>query len=179
MRGDSLKPQDVLVACKLFAQEKLRVEPTYALLSEDLGISLSTSHDSVERCRRALLLPVSGWSVSSRHLRDLLVVAVPRVYYVVRAGVMAGMPTSVHAAVLAGKIKSPPGSMPVVWREDVVPEGLPRGEAIEPLYPSVPAACRADNVLYELLALADVMRVGTTSERTAAADLLDRRLFAK
>jgi len=177
MRTENLKPQDVLVACKIFAQNLLRAECLYVSLAEDLGLSTSTVHESVERCRKSLLLLPSGWNVSAKYLRDLLVVAVPRVFYAVRGGVGRGLPTSVHAPVLAGKFKAT--GLPVVWREDDAPEGLPEGQGLEPLYPTVPAACRLDNVLYELLALSDVMRIGSASERTLAVDLVDRRLASK
>ncbi len=176
MRGDNLRPQDVLVLCKVFSQRLLRVETTYSSLSVDLMMSTSTCHESVERCRKAHLLSTSGYVISTKHMRDLIVHAVPRVFYAVRGGMTVGMPTSCHAPVFEGKFKIAAGATPVVWCEDDAPEGLPRGEGLEPLYPVVPAACRIDNVLYELMALADVMRVGSSSERAVAVDILDRRL---
>jgi hypothetical protein len=176
MRSENLRPQDVLVVCKIFSQGILRVETTYTSLSVDLGMSTSTVYESVERCRKSQLLPPSKWKVSTKHLRDLIVHAVPRVFYAVRGAMTVGTPTAAYATVLATKFKLAPGMVPVVWCEDDPPEGLPRGEGLEPLYPTVPASCRLDNVLYELMALADVMRVGSSSERAFAFDILDRRL---
>lgn len=176
MRSENLRPQDVLVACKVFSQGILRIATTYGNLSADLGMSTSTVYEATERCRRSQLLQLSTWKVSTRLLRDLIVHAVPRVFYAVRGSMAVGTPTSVHAAVLSGRFKVAPGAVPVVWCEADPPAGLPRGEGIEPLYHTVPASCRLDNVLYELMALADVMRVGTASERATAVDILDRRL---
>ena len=63
--------------------------------------------------------------------------------------------------------------MPVVWAD---PEGKVRGEALEPLYPSVPRAARADEALYELLALVDAVRAGRARERELAVAALRKRL---
>jgi hypothetical protein len=177
MRSENLKPQDVLVVCKVFSRRLLRAgDYTYSGLAEDLSLSTSTVHESVERCRRAGLMPPAGWSVFASPLRDLIVHAVPRVFYAVRGSVTVGTPTSSHALVLVGKFKLVPGASPLVWREDGAPQGSPRGESVEPIYPTVPAACRSDNILYELMALADVMRVGGAAERAIAVDILERRL---
>lgn len=62
--------------------------------------------------------------------------------------------------------------LPPVWSD---PEGNVRGTAVEPLHPAVPAAARADAVLYELLALVDTLRVGRARERKLAeAELIQR-----
>jgi hypothetical protein len=45
---------------------------------------------------------------------------------------------------------------------------MTRGQAIEPLHPSVPYACRQDKRLYEMLALADALRIGRARERSLA-----------
>jgi hypothetical protein len=177
---DSLRPQDVLLACKVFSLGLTRSECTYASLGAALGISTSTSFEAATRCRQSQLLPPSGWLVSPRHLRDLLVVGVPRIFYAVRGGLVCGTTTATCAAPVASKFKPPSeGSLPVVWCEDDAPESLPRGEGLEPIYPTVPAAARQDIVVYELLALADVMRIGTTVERTIAVGLIDKRLGSR
>jgi hypothetical protein len=63
--------------------------------------------------------------------------------------------------------------MPVVWAD---PQGTVRGEALEPLYRSVPEAARADAQLYEWLALVDAVRSGRARERELAVAELRRRL---
>jgi len=178
MRTETLRPQDVLVVSKIFTQGLLRANVTYAGLAEDLGLSTSTVHESVVRCRQSQMLSPDGWQVMPWSLRVLLISVVPMVFYAVRGGLTSGMPTATHARGLEGKFRGEQGPL-VVWCEDGAPEGLPRGEGLEPLYPMVPAACRFDEILYELLALADVMRIGNASERTTAVDLIDRRLFGQ
>ena len=174
--SENLRPQDVVVACKVFSLGAARVDCTYALLGQQLGMSTSTAHESAARCRQSQLLSPSGWTVNSRHLAELLASAVPRIFYAVRGGLTCGSVTSTRAPALAGKFRDQPGGVPFVWREDCSPGDLPRGESLDPLYPTAPAACRADPILYELLALADVMRVGTAADRSVAESLIERRL---
>ena len=47
-----------------------------------------------------------------------------------------------------------------------------RGEGLLPVYPSVPQVARRDPLLHKLLALVDVVRVGTARERRSAAEML-------
>jgi hypothetical protein len=178
VRGpDSLRPQDVLLATRVFSLGLTRSECTYTGLGAALGLSTSTAFEATARCRSAQLLPPTGWSISQKHLRDLLVVGVPRIFYAIRGGLVHGTATSTSAPPVAGKFKpAAEGTLPVVWCEDEAPDTLPRGEGLEPIYPTVPAAARQDSVVYELLALADVMRIGTAAERTIAAGLIDKRL---
>jgi hypothetical protein len=61
-----------------------------------------------------------------------------------------------------------------VWPD---PEGDERGQSIQPLYPTAPAAARRQPALYELLALVDSLRCGRTRERTIAEGELRRRLI--
>ena len=60
-----------------------------------------------------------------------------------------------------------------VWPDS---KGEERGLSLQPIYPSVPAAARADSRLYEMLALVDALRAGAAREREIAASELMRRL---
>ncbi len=164
------------MACKVFALQLARVDCTYSLLGQQLGMSTSTVHEAVARCRQSQLLSPAGWIVHARHLADLLTTAVPRIFYAVRGGLARGSVTSIRAPALVDKFRDLPGGMPLVWREEEPPDDLPQGESLDPLYPTAPAACRSDPVLYELLALTDVRRVGTKADMATAASLIDCRL---
>jgi hypothetical protein len=171
-----LKPQDVLTACKLFSAELARREWTYNMLAAELGLSAGEAHNSVDRCRASgLLLPAR--EVSRSNLRTLLVAAVPRIFYAEPklGAVGLGVPTSVHAGVLREAF-SRSTTVAVVWPCD---DGTKKGECLEPIYRTVPHAARRDPVVYELMALADVMRIGRSEDRQRAADLVDARLFGK
>ena len=67
----------------------------------------------------------------------------------------------------------PDNQEPVVWPD---PAGDARGESLEPIYKSAPAAARRDSELYELLVISDALRAGRARERQAAVKELRKRL---
>ena len=188
LKTTALKAQDVLVACKLYSLADVArpaTDWTYASLSGELSISTGEIHNALERCRRAQLVVTvrDKEIVSKKHFCDLLVFAVPRIFYAVRGGVETGMPTGVHAPPLKGRFDHvlPEGVLPLVWaalKADRT-ETLVRGESISPLYPSAPEAASKDLLLYEVLALVDVVRVGDTRSRNAAVSILEKKILGK
>jgi hypothetical protein len=66
-----------------------------------------------------------------------------------------------------------PDDPPPVWPD---PEGQLRGYEFSPLYSSVPAACKVDPKLYELLALLDAIRDGRARERNIAVKEIQSRV---
>jgi hypothetical protein len=182
MVKESLRGRDVLVACKLLALAESRSAWTYSELGSWLGLSASTAHESADRCRSSgLLLP--SREISRPCLRDLLVTAVPKIFYAQRRGIARGLPTGTHAAPLRGKFSVAKNSMPLVW--ELPPSGIGsgpgarRGELIVPIYPTAVLAAIRDDVVYELLALVDVLRTGTEPERARAVECLDERLLGR
>lgn len=169
-----LKPQDALVACKVSCLGDEHW--SYRLLAGSLYLSLSETHDSVRRCLDAGLLARDRRDRGKirpvrRRLYDLCAVALPTFCYPVRGPVVQGVPTSVHASCLAGLFPPAVASPLVVWPCEV--GGVPvRGESLLPFYPTVPWAARRDSRLHELLALVDVVRVGSPAERRSAAEML-------
>jgi hypothetical protein len=63
-----------------------------------------------------------------------------------------------------------------VWPD---PTGEVRGQAIEPLYRSVPTAARNDPELYVLLSLIDAIRVGRVREQRLAVKELEQTMAAQ
>jgi hypothetical protein len=173
-RPESLHPQDVLVACKIYSYEAARETWIYADLVRDVGISQGEAHNAVDRCNKAQLITPGG-VVSRKALRDLLCVGAPRVFYAVRGSRARGLCTSVHAAPLRGKFDAP-STAAVVWPDE---DGTDEGDGLPPLYPSVPLAARGDAVVYELLALVDVIRIGGPQDRNQAVALIEKRLAGK
>jgi DNA-binding Lrp family transcriptional regulator len=165
-----LKPQDVVVLLKLASREATAW--SYSKLSVELGMSPSEVHASVRRAAQSGLLQEATRSVNSAALLEFLVHAVKYVFPPERGGVTRGLPTAHSAPPLRRHFRAT-SEMPVVWAD---PEGTVRGEALEPLYPSVPQAARADARLYEWLALVDAVRAGRARERELAVAELRRRL---
>ena len=167
-----IKPQDVLVACKLYSLKVADESWTYVGLGESVGISSGEAHNAVDRCRRAAVVGASG-VVVRKNLRDLLAVATPRIFYATRGGLSRGMPTGIWAPPLVGKFEKGSQTLPTTWPcEDGTCE---RGESVDPIYPSAPIAAR-DPLVYELLALVDVIRVGGATDRNRAIEMIDRRM---
>lgn len=168
-----LKPQDALTACKVSC---LGDEPwSYRQLAGSLFLSLAETHDSVGRCLDAGLLVrdrrQSKIAAVRRRIFDLCSVALPAFCYPVRGPLTRGTPTSVHASCLAELFPPSAASALVVWPCDAGDQ-LARGESLLPFYPTVPQAARRDSRLHVLMALVDVVRVGSLSERRSAVEML-------
>jgi len=151
-----------------------RVDATwsYPKLTVELGMSPSEVHASVRRATQSGLLQEATPSVNPAALLEFLVHAVKYVFPPQRGGVTRGLPTAHSAPPLRQHFRA--GSeLPIVWADA---EETVRGEALEPLYRSVPRAARADAQLYEWLVLVDAVRVGRAREREFAVAELRRRL---
>lgn len=170
-----LRPQDVLLACKLFSLGDS--EWIYARLAGSISISPSEAHAAVERCRAAGVLgtPRGKLTIARRKFFELCTVVVPQVFYAVRGPVESGVPTSIYAKPLEGVFQPDPRRVvPLIWPYE---SGSTKGESLLPIYPTVPRAVQHDEMLHKLLALIDVVRVGEAKERRMAIDLLDKLIL--
>jgi len=169
-----LKPQDILIACKLFTLGD--AEWPVRRLAGSLSISVGETHAAIERCKVSgvLGMPRGRLNVGRKRLFDLATVAVPQVYYAVRGSVETGVPTATHAEPLKGVFPRDGRPIPLVWASDM---GTVKGESLLPLYPTVPRAVQHDPALHRLLALIDVVRVGDAKDRKLATDLLERMIL--
>jgi hypothetical protein len=137
-----LKPQDLLVCLELAAREP---GPwTYAELAEHLGLSASEANKAVERSLAAGLLspPLDAGEkpVPIRAaLLDFLAHGVRHAFFVEPGRMVRGMPTAHSAAPLRSRLRSG-DEPPLVWPDA---RGETRGQAVEPLYATVPAAHRS------------------------------------
>lgn len=164
-----LKSQDVVVLLKLAGASP---EWTYASLAQSLGMSTSEVHAAVGRTKACGLYNEHARAPHRKALLEFLVHGLRYVFPGERGGVTRGLPTAHAAPPLQALIQSD-GELPPVWPD---PEGTVRGEALQPLYRSVPTAARRDPALYELLALVDAARSGRPRERRLAVTELEARL---
>lgn len=170
--ANGLKPQDVLVLLKMAANENR--EWRLVDLAQDLGLSLSEVSTGLERSKRARLVDNSKKKVILASLLEFVIHGLKYVYPAEPGPLCRGVPTAHSAAPLADNIISEPQDQ-YVWPWS---DGTVRGQAIEPLYSSVPRAAMNDRRLYELLALVDALRVGRARERQLAGEELKRLLHA-
>jgi hypothetical protein len=162
------KSQDVMVALKLSLGAERK---TYADLGRDLGMSASHVHAAVCRLAEARLLDPETNEIRRESLLTFLVHGVPFAFPAREKEVTRGMPTAWAAPAMAGKF-SHSHQLPPVWPD---PDGSVQGAAVEPLYASAPGAARRDPALYDLLALADALRIGRARERKMAEEEISRR----
>ena len=162
-----LKPQDLLVALKLAVREN-KNPPAYAELAKSVGLSASEVYQAVRRCRRSGLIHAE--LVPDREaLAGLVVHGIRYLMPAERGAMTRGMPTSYGVSPLKDLLADS-DSPPPVWPD---PHGTVRGEALKPIYRSVPEAARQDHKLHECLALLDALRVGRARERALAKEQLE------
>jgi hypothetical protein len=170
-----LRPQDVVVLLRL-ALEKDQM-PGYAALAAELGMTASEVHAAVERAVVAQLarkLANGKPVVILAALRAFVQHGARYAFPATQGSLTRGMPTA-HAAAPLKDVIVPGNDPPPVWP---CKDGTVRGQALYPLYPSVPQAARRNPELYELLALFDGVRAGNARERALASGLLEKKLAA-
>ncbi len=163
-----LRPQDILLVLKVQASGT----SGYAAIGASIGISASQAHAAAKRSTECRLLGEDGRAKPQALYEALL--AVKYYFPAKRGGMVRGIPTA-HAA--------PPLKEQISLGDDPIPvwphaEGTERGIACEPIYKTVPPAALLDEKLYELLALVDVLRIGTAREVELAKIELGRLLGA-
>ena len=127
---------------------------SYPVLSHELSMSASEVHAGVKRAVAARLMDMQRKIPVKSNLLEFLIHGVKYAFPPDRGGLTRGMPTGYAAPPLKALIMQP-DEPPPVWPD---PEGTVRGYEFSPLFSAVPAACKVDPKLYELLALADAIR---------------------
>lgn len=168
----ALKPQDALVLLKIAANNE---RPWRQVdLAQELGLSLSEVSEALERARNARLIDSSKKMLIWQALAEFVLHGLKYVFPAAPGPVCRGIGTAHSALPLSNQIVSSDDDQ-YVWPDA---DGDLRGQAIEPLYRSVPKAARKDPQLYQILALVDALRVGRARERNIAAEELKKRLNA-
>ena len=145
-------------------------------LAQETGISKSQVSLSLQRCKyvglvrrdRRLGIP----RTNTRALFNFIVHGLRYVFPARPGEITRGIATSFGAPVLEGKLISA-GELLMVWPDA---RGNTRGQAIKPLFKSVPHAVRRDPTLYAMLALVDAIRIGQPRESLLAAKMLAEQL---
>ena len=165
-----MRPQDLAILLKIACLKGVHWRTTD--LSAQLYISQSEISQALYSNWQAGLLDDSKRVVHRRSLLEFLFHGVKYVYHQRPGPITRGMPTAHSAPPLSDLIRS--DSNIYVWPDEY---GTTRGETIEPLYPTIPKAAKADRAYYELLALVDAIRVGKTREYKIASDELEKRIL--
>jgi hypothetical protein len=168
-KHNGMKPQDVVILLYICQY----VDGCYRVLdiAKALKISQSEVSESLHRSRFARLIG-NNKKVFRSALFEFLLHGLRYVFPAEPGRVIKGMPTSHSAEPLSNDIVS--GNENFVWPYS---KGVSRGMSIEPLYKTLPEICSDLRELWELLALADALRVGRARERNLAEKYLAERLL--
>ena len=169
MKGNNnLKPQDILILlkiCTLGEQEWFQ-----HTLAEDLNISQSEISECLARSKYSGLIDASRKRVNVLNLLEFIQHGIKYVFPQQPGSIVRGIATAHSASPLDKEIQS---DQNYVWP---YARGDMRGQAILPLYKSVPKAVLNDKKLHEVLALVDAIRVGKVREQNLAIKFLRERL---
>ncbi len=167
----SLRPFDVAVALRLLLEPEDRYEP----LANALATSTSAAHRSVARLQHAGLCEPASRTVNQSACREFLVHGVRYAFPPVHGPERLGMPTAGSHPELSDLVGDGSAMKSLVWPME---GGTMRGEALVPLFKGVTKVASRDARLHHLLACIDVIRVGNSEQRAAAAAILQQRIFS-
>lgn len=144
---------------------------TQAHFAASLLLPQAAMTRSLQRLEAVGLVDRRERRVNRAGAEGLLIHGVPYLVPIKLGPPTRGVPTAHSAPPLQALVS---GEVAYVWPDEA---GGTLGTSLEPLYPAVPAAARAQPRLHELLALVDALRVGRVRERSLAARELHARLF--
>ncbi len=155
-----MRPQDVIILLKLAVdgEEGSRIKD----LSTKLFLSGSEVSESLNRSAIAGLLSPDSRIVNKDPFLKFLEHGLQYVFPAQLGPVMKGMFTAHSESSLYLSFSS---EEKLVWADEL---GKERGSTILPLYPTVVKAVKKDRILYRLLALCDIIRIGDSSDKNKA-----------
>lgn len=168
-KHNGMRPQDIVVLLKIIA---LKHDEWYnSELAQSLKISPSEISEVLNRCKIAGLIDSKKRKVNICSFKEFLVYGLKYVFPIEPGAIVKGIPTAHSASPINEHISS--GSDVYVWANS---KGTHRGQAIEPLFKSIPQIVQEDKLFYELLAIIDTIRVGRAREIKIAKAELEKRL---
>lgn len=165
-----MRPQDVPILLKILSFEKAKVDWQMRNIALDLNISPSEVSESLNRSSQADLLDTTKQHVNKLALYEFLIHGIRYVFPQSPGPIVRGTNTAHSAPPLNKLIRS---NENYVWPD---PSGDSKGQAIEPLYPSLVQASKQDLFLYKSLALIDALRAGRVREQNLAKDQLEKMI---
>ena len=169
-KHSGMRPQDIVVLLKIIALKN--DDWYYSDLAHSLQISGSEISEVLNRCKIAGLIDSKKRKVHINSFIEFLIYGLKYVFPTEPGAMVKGIPTAHSAAPINDHISE--GSDVYVWS---YAKGNKRGQAIEPLYKTIPAIIQEDELFYELLAIVDTIRVGRVREIKIAIDELKKRLI--
>jgi len=168
-KHNGMRPQDIVVLLKIIA---LKHDNWYnSDLAHALKISPSEISEVLNRCKIAGLIDSKKRKVNVNSFMEFLVYGLKYVFPTEPGAIVKGIPTAHSASPINSHVSG--GTEVYVWS---YAKGTHRGQAIEPLFKSIPQIAQEDTLFYELLTIIDTIRVGKVREIKIAKDELEKRL---
>jgi hypothetical protein len=168
-KHNGMRPQDILVLLKIISmknQNWLNLD-----IANSLKISQSEVSEVLNRCKIARLINGDKRKVHINSFKEFIVYGLKYVFPAEPGPVVRGIPTAHSAPPISEHIFS--GTDNYVWP---YAKGTLRGQAIEPLYKTIPIVAQNDQLFYELLVIIDTLRVGRAREIKIALEELEERI---
>lgn len=166
-----MRPHDIPILLKIIA---LGDKPWMNKdLAASLKISASEISDSISRSVYAGLIATDRRSVQIKELEGFIRYGLKYAFPIKPGAILVGKGTAQSAPTV--RLDFPPTDH-YVWPDS---EGSQKGMLIMPLFPGAVYASGKDHKLYEMLALCDVMRLGTNKEMDVAARVLNNLFYNK
>ncbi len=169
-KHNGMRPQDIVVLLKIISiQDKSWRNIDIA---NAIQISPSEVSEALNRCRIAGLIDSKKRKINLNSLREFLIYGLKYVFPAEPGAMVKGIPTAHSASPINKHIV--PGRDAYVWP---YAKGTKKGQAIEPLYKTLPERIQYENVLfYEMLVIIDTIRIGKARETKIAVEELKKRL---
>ncbi len=164
-----MRPQDIVVLLKIISINNYQWRNLD--LANSLIISPSEISEVLNRCKIANLINAEKRKVHKNALSEFLIYGLKYVFPAEPGAIVKGVSTAHSASPIKEKIS--PGSDSYVWQNS---NGNSRGQAIEPLYKTIPEVALNDIPFYELIVIADTIRIGRSREIKIAIDELNKRI---
>jgi hypothetical protein len=168
-----LKPKDLVVVLVVF--DRSEGDWTYESLGETLHMSTSQVYYALERLDEARLYDAEPRLVHTRALFEFIAHGVRYAFSAHPGELTRGIPTAMSSSIGKKLLASSGNDPDYVWP---TPKGETRGQRLAPLHENVPDMLMESDLpeVYEMLALIDIVRIGSAREREVAIDALDERL---
>lgn len=169
-KHNGMRPQDIVVLLKIISIQNR----DWRIIDIANAISISTSEvsEALNRCKIAGLIDNNKRNVNLNSFKEFLIYGLKYVFPVEPGAVVRGIATAHSAYPISEHIVS--GGDEYVWPYG---EGDKKGQAIEPLYKTLPQIINEeDHLFYELLVIVDTIRIGRAREIKIAIDELEKRL---
>ena len=168
-KHNGMRPQDIVVLLKIISVQDNNWRNID--IANAIKISPSEVSEALNRCKIAKLIDSKKRKVHINSFKEFLIYGLKYVFPVEPGAIMRGIPTAHSAYPINERIST--GGEVYVWP---YAKGNQRGQAIEPLYKTLPATLNDDKLFYELLVIIDTIRVGRVREIKIAIEELEKRL---